>query len=80
MSNVGLEFRLGTDPETGLVAISTTQLINPPSIIDFTPSIECSFAGGCEIYITSYGLKQSIISNPDDTYIAVCGKRCVLDE
>lgn len=74
-----LQFRLGTDPDTGLIAANTQQIMNAPGSLNYPSSMDCSFAGGCQIEITAPGLKETLYSNPEENYITICGNNCELD-
>jgi len=54
-------------------------LSNPVVITSSSSGLECSFAGGCLLEITSDGLSSSLFDE-ENIYITVCENICVFDE
>lgn len=77
--DVRVEFRENTSPVTGIVAMDTQTVANAPAVSTFTPTVSCSYAGGCEISVTAPGIVASVLTNPTTSYIDVCGNQCLID-
>jgi hypothetical protein len=66
-----------SDTNTHWASISQLVDNNSTSAYKLDKSIQCSFAGGCEISITSAGL-TSVLTNSDNA-LNVCNKKCELN-
>jgi hypothetical protein len=61
-------------------AATSEVVTNIVSVSGSSPSLSCSFAGGCLYEVSASGLASQLKHNPEENFVSVCGKKCEYDD